>query len=142
MLGPVQRLVAAGHQPAGLLLGHRVGHRQADAQGQAAFRADGVGDAEAGDQLVNPRGDVLAAVDRVFADPALAPKGGAMYGNAAQLTVQALGVLSVLAYSVLATIIILKFISIFVPLRLTLNEEDRGLDESIHGELLYYKNKK
>ena len=48
MLGPVQRLVAAGHQAAGLLLGHRVGHRQADAQGQAAFRADGVGDAEAG----------------------------------------------------------------------------------------------
>ncbi len=78
----------------------------------------------------------------VFADPALAPKGGAIYGNAAQLTVQALGVLSVLAYSVLATIIILKFISIFVPLRLTLNEENRGLDESIHGELLYYKNKK
>ena len=62
MLGPVQRLVAAGHQPAGLLLGHRVGHRQADAQGQAAFGAHRVGDAEAGDQLVNPRGDVLAAL--------------------------------------------------------------------------------
>ena len=61
---------------------------------------------------------------------------GLLYGNAHQLMLQAEGAAFIIAYNVVATFIILKVISIFVPLRMDEASLKVG-DDAVHGETAY-----
>jgi len=61
---------------------------------------------------------------------------GLLYGNPGQLLLQAEGALFIIVYNVVATFIILKVISLIVPLRM----DDATLkvgDDAVHGETAY-----
>lgn len=60
-------------------------------------------------------------------------------GGMHQFMIQLLGVVVVALYSFVLTIVILKFISLSGPIRVTPEEEAAGLDESLHGESAYNK---
>jgi len=62
---------------------------------------------------------------------------GLFYGNPKQLWIQFIGVAASWIYSGVMTFIILKIINIFVPLRVSENEEAMGLDLSQHSEAAY-----
>ena len=62
---------------------------------------------------------------------------GALYGNPGQLVIQGAAILAALLYSGIVSFILLKLISLVMPLRATSNEEDEGLDISQHGEEAY-----
>jgi Amt family ammonium transporter len=62
---------------------------------------------------------------------------GALYGNPAQLGIQAMAVLTAIAYSGGMSFVLLKAISLFMPLRATSSEEAEGLDVTMHGEEAY-----
>ncbi len=55
-----------------------------------------------------------------------------------QLLKQIVGVLIVSVYAFVVTFIILKVINKFVPVRVTEDEEVKGLDISIHHEEAYH----
>jgi Amt family ammonium transporter len=61
---------------------------------------------------------------------------GWLYGNADQLLLQAEGAAFIIVYNVIATFIILKVISIFVPLRMDEATLKIG-DDAVHGETAY-----
>jgi len=61
---------------------------------------------------------------------------GLLYGNASQLLLQAEGALFIIVYNVIATFIILKVISFFVPLRMD-NAVLKVGDDAVHGETAY-----
>ena len=75
----------------------------------------------------------------LFASTAVNPDGadGLFFGNAHQLTVQALGVGSTIAYSVVVTYIVLKIIDVTIGLRVSLDDETQGLDLTQHSEVGY-----
>lgn len=75
----------------------------------------------------------------IFATKTINPAGadGLFYGNAAQLGIQAIGVVVTIILAVVATFIILKVVGIFTKLRATAEEEEVGLDLSLHGEDAY-----
>ncbi len=75
----------------------------------------------------------------VFAEKALNPAGsdGLLFGNPAQLGLQAIGVVAAGAFSALVTWVILKAIDATIGLRVTVDEEKEGLDASQHGESGY-----
>ena len=62
---------------------------------------------------------------------------GLLFGNAAPLGVQALATVATLAYSGVATFVVLKVVGLFVRLRADQREEGLGLDVSQHGEEAY-----
>ncbi len=62
---------------------------------------------------------------------------GLFAGNASLLGIQALGVLSVLAYCATVTVVILLVIRAIMGLRVTQDEEEAGVDTSAHGEAGY-----
>ena len=64
-------------------------------------------------------------------------KDGLFYGNASLLYDQIASSLVIIVYSAIATIIILKIIRTFIHLRVSEEEEQSGLDRSIHGEESY-----
>lgn len=64
-------------------------------------------------------------------------KDGLLYGNAAQVGTQAIGVLATVAFAATATFIILKVVGLVTKLRATEEEEEIGLDLTIHGEDAY-----
>src|ERR1700730_3791701 len=61
---------------------------------------------------------------------------GLLYGNTAQLLLQAEGAAFIIVFNVIATFIILKVISIFVPLRMDEATLKVG-DDAVHGETAY-----
>lgn len=72
----------------------------------------------------------------IFANPAINPDAiGALYGNIGQLGVQLLAILTVIAYSAIATTVV-YFVSAFVTNGARVDEimEKTGLDEAYHGE--------
>lgn len=74
----------------------------------------------------------------IFASSAVNPAGnGLLNGNAHQLVVQAIGVGSTIAYSVLVSFILLKIIDATIGLRVSLEEETQGLDLTQHSEVGY-----
>lgn len=75
----------------------------------------------------------------IFATKTINPAGadGLFYGNAAQLGIQAIGVVVTIVLAAVATFIILKVVGIFTKLRATSEEEEVGLDLSMHGEEAY-----
>lgn len=63
---------------------------------------------------------------------------GVLFGNPAQLAIQALAVLAVIAYSAGGTLVLLKLVGLFIPLRVVdPDAEGLGLDVSQHGEEAY-----
>ena len=62
---------------------------------------------------------------------------GALFGNPGQLVIQATAVLAAVVYSGVVSFILLKLISLVLPLRATEADEAHGLDISAHGEEAY-----
>ncbi len=75
----------------------------------------------------------------VFATLKVNPAGadGLLAGNPALLAKQAIAVLACGAFAGLGTFAILKAIELFIPLRVTPEQEAAGLDIAVHGELAY-----
>ncbi len=75
----------------------------------------------------------------LFASTAVNPDGanGLFFGHPAQLWIQFLSVVATMAFAFVMTLIILKLIDALVGLRVTEEEEERGLDISLHNEAGY-----
>lgn len=75
----------------------------------------------------------------VFATTAVNEAGnnGLLYGNPELLLHQAIGVATALVLGSAGTFLILKGIGVFMPLRVTREEEEMGLDISFHEEPAY-----
>jgi Amt family ammonium transporter len=80
-----------------------------------------------------------AVATGIFATKAVNEAGGdgLLYGNAAQLGTQVIGVLATVAFAAIGTFIILKLVGVVTALRATPEEEELGLDLSLHGEDAY-----
>ena len=72
----------------------------------------------------------------VFATASIGGTSGLMEGNPHLLLIQLYGVAVTLAWSAGVTYVLLKLVSAFVPLRVSLQQEMEGLDISQHGEAL------
>jgi Amt family ammonium transporter len=72
----------------------------------------------------------------VFATAAIGGTSGLIEGNPQQMLIQMYGAAVTLAWSGGVTYALLKLVSAFVPLRVTLQQELEGLDISQHGEAL------
>ncbi|PWT99515.1 MAG: ammonia channel protein [Bacteroidetes bacterium] len=72
----------------------------------------------------------------LFATKAINPAGndGWFYGNASLFFTQLKGMAIVVGYSFGVSYLIFKFIDIITPLRVSSDEEDKGLDQTQHGE--------
>lgn len=75
----------------------------------------------------------------LFASTAVNPGGrdGLFFGNPHLLAIQALDAFITIAYSVVVTFIILKFVDYIIGLRVSSEEEVQGLDLSQHSEIGY-----
>jgi len=62
---------------------------------------------------------------------------GLFFGNASQVGIQALSVVSAWVYSFVVTFIILKILDATMGLRVSEEDESTGLDLSQHGEVGY-----
>ena len=83
-------------------------------------------------------GTVGALLTGVFAQKALnGIADGALFGNPGQLVTQATAILAAIVYSGVVSFILLKLISLVLPLRATEADEGQGLDISAHGEEAY-----
>jgi Amt family ammonium transporter len=84
-------------------------------------------------------GTVGALLTGVFAQKALNAAGndGLLFGNAAQLGVQATAVAAAIVYSGVVSFVLLKLIGLVLPLRAEGGDESTGMDLSLHGEEAY-----
>ncbi len=84
-------------------------------------------------------GALGAILTGVFASKALndAGRDGAIHGNVSQVGIQALGVVVVAAYSGAITFVLLKLIDKVMGLRVPVEDERQGLDDTEHGETGY-----
>jgi ammonium transporter, Amt family len=75
----------------------------------------------------------------IFATTSVNPAGnnGLFYGNPEMIVHQFAGVATAIILGVVGTFIILKLVKLFVPLRVTQEEELIGLDISLHEERAY-----
>jgi Amt family ammonium transporter len=78
-------------------------------------------------------GTMLAGV---FATASIGGTAGWIEGNPQQLVTQLYGVAVTLAWSGVATFVLLKLVGLFTPLRTTVQQELEGLDITQHGEAL------
>lgn len=58
-------------------------------------------------------------------------------GDLSLLCVQIVAIVACFALSALISFVVLKSVSIFVPLRVEETQEENGLDQSLHGEIAY-----
>jgi len=72
----------------------------------------------------------------VFAVSAVGKVSGLIEGNGLQIGIQLYGIAVTLVWSAAATFVLLKAISIFIPLRVDKQSEMEGLDVTQHGEAL------
>jgi len=83
-------------------------------------------------------GTLGAILTGVFADPSINEAGkGLLYGNPGQLLTQIIAVGVTIVYTAVVTAVIFMIIKAFVGLRVDVEEEIEGLDESQHGEKAY-----
>jgi ammonium transporter, Amt family len=83
-------------------------------------------------------GTVGALLTGVLAQKALnGVADGALFGNPRQLLIQGAAVLSAIVYSGAMSFVLLKVVSLVVPLRAGRNDEGVGMDVSQHGEEAY-----
>lgn len=75
----------------------------------------------------------------LFASTAINAAGpnGALFGNPYQLALEAFGIIVVAAFAFFGSYALLKVINFFTPVRVTAEEEEKGLDMSQHGEEAY-----
>ena len=78
-----------------------------------------------------------ALLTGVFAQAAFGGAEGLIDGNGMQVLIQLGSIIAVFAYSAALTWIILKAISLIIPLRASEQEEGIGLDLAYHGEEAY-----
>lgn len=78
-----------------------------------------------------------ALLTGLLAEEAWGGAKGLLFGNPAQLGVQALAVAAAMAYSALGTFALLKLVGLLTPLRADPKEEATGLDVTQHGEEAY-----
>jgi Amt family ammonium transporter len=78
-------------------------------------------------------GTLLAGV---FATSAIGGTSGLIEGHPQQVLIQLYGIAATLVWSGGVTYVLLKLVSAFVPLRVSLQQELEGLDISQHGEAL------
>jgi Amt family ammonium transporter len=62
---------------------------------------------------------------------------GLFYGNPGQLLTQLIAVVVTGVYAAVVTYLLLKLINLVVGIRVSPEEEARGLDSSLHGETAY-----
>ena len=72
----------------------------------------------------------------VFATASIGGSSGLLEGEPHLLLVQLYGVAVTFGWTAVATYLLLKLVSLFVPLRVSLQQELEGLDISQHGEAL------
>jgi len=83
-------------------------------------------------------GTVGALLTGIFAQKALnGTADGLLFGNPAQLGIQAVAVGASILYSGIGTFVLLKLVSLVFPLRASNSEESLGLDPAMHGEEAY-----
>ncbi|MSO45571.1 MAG: ammonium transporter [Acidobacteria bacterium] len=83
-------------------------------------------------------GTVGALLTGVFADKALnGLADGALFGNPGQLLIQGTAILAVIVYSGVVSFVLLKLISLVLPLRVSADDESIGVDIAAHGEEAY-----
>ncbi|MGL4820160.1 MAG: ammonium transporter [Bacilli bacterium] len=63
---------------------------------------------------------------------------GLFYGNAALLGKQLIAIGSTYVFTAIATFIIIKVVTMIIPLRVSEENEQQGLDLSVHGEKAYH----
>jgi Amt family ammonium transporter len=75
----------------------------------------------------------------LFASTAINPAGadGLFFGNPVQIWIQFISVIATIAFSFVMTLFILKITDSIVGLRVTDEDEERGLDISLHNETGY-----
>jgi ammonium transporter, Amt family len=78
-----------------------------------------------------------ALLTGVFAEARWGGADGLLFGNPAQLGIQAIGVLVTIAYGAAGTFAILKLVGLMIPLRATIRAEGVGMDITQHGEEAY-----
>lgn len=73
----------------------------------------------------------------IFANPAVNPAGkGALFGNPGQIWIQFLSLGAAVGIAVLGTALCLFITKLITPLRAKPDEEESGLDDSMHGEAM------
>ena len=83
-------------------------------------------------------GTVGALLTGVFADKAInGVFDGLLYGNPAQLGIQAVAVGTAIVYSGVVSFVLLKVIGLVLPLRADATDETAGMDVTQHGEEAY-----
>jgi Amt family ammonium transporter len=80
-----------------------------------------------------------AVATGIFASSAVNPAGadGLIYGNTALLGRQVIAVAACAAAAAAGTFIILKLVALITPLRVSDEDEAKGLDVAVHGETAY-----
>jgi Amt family ammonium transporter len=73
----------------------------------------------------------------VFATTAINAFPGLVDGNAGQVLIQAVAIGATIAYAVVATFAIVKFVDLILGLRVPQHDEQLGLDLAVHGEVAY-----
>ena len=73
----------------------------------------------------------------VFASKSVNGVSGLVYGNVHQFNIQLFAVVLTGVYSYIVTVVILKVVNAFDPIRVSEEVEIKGLDTSIHGETAY-----
>jgi ammonium transporter, Amt family len=81
-------------------------------------------------------GMVGALLTGVFAIQEYGGTAGLIEGNAIQVLYQAIGIVVVIAYDLVATLLILKVLDAVIGLRVTTETERDGLDLALHGEVV------
>jgi Amt family ammonium transporter len=86
-------------------------------------------------------GALGALLTGVFAlkeiNPAAAPKGGLLEGNAHQLVLQVLDVGATFVYCAVVTALILFVLKVTIGIRVSEDVEREGLDINLHGEVVH-----
>ena len=78
-----------------------------------------------------------ALLTGVFADAAWGGTNGLLHGNPAQFLKQATGVVATIAYSAIASFVLLKAIAMVTALAADAKAQGRGMDITQHGEEAY-----
>jgi len=75
----------------------------------------------------------------LFANQAINPAGfnGLFYGNPGQLWIQFVSVVATCLFSFIVSYVLLKIVNVIVPLRVSDEEEEAGLDVALHSESAY-----
>ena len=73
----------------------------------------------------------------IFATTAINAFPGLIDGNPQQVVTQLVAVGATIAYAVVATFIIVKVVDVLLGIRVKAEDEEMGLDLSVHGEVAY-----